>query len=864
MTIRLTTWITVGLTCVVLSTALILTARVVTLNGYRDLEQTTALRNLQRVQNALEGELARLDILDDDYATWDESYRFVKTPFRSYRNDNLSPSSFENLKINSMLFFDTAGGLVEAPCYSLLTNDPMPLPSGFLRAITTHPGLQRLAATPNGIHGLIIADSQAVMVAAQPILRTDMGGPAAGTLVLARLLDSAEVRHLSEITEIGTAIFTCTSPHLPSDAAAMLTQLQASGSRQSKTMGDSCTYAYTVLNDLFGKPAILLRTATDREIFRHGQRTFSYACAALLLITGVFILLIFFILEAKVLARIRWLARGVSKVRKAATLSERIAIRKHDELSGLAQEINDMLASIQGYHARLTASERRYAVLFKEMLNAIALYETVRDGAGLSIDVRFLDVNPAFERLTGLSREKVIGKTLGQVQPSLEPDRLQRYLEVIESGKSSFFEAYNQQLNKHFEIMAFIAAPDQLAVSFTDISERCQAEAEKEKMQTQVLESQKMEAIGQLAGGIAHDFNNQMAAILGYAEILQHKLGTDPQYAFYLRNILKGIHHSADLTRQLLAFARKGKYLCIPVNLHALIGEVVVLVTHAIDKRICIRQELQCRNPFSMGDPTQLQNMLLNLVLNARDAMPRGGTLSLATRDVELDEEFCLNNSFEITPGAYLQISVCDTGVGISLDIMKHIFEPFFTTKELGKGTGMGLASVWGTVQNHHGAITVDSEVGTGSTFTIYLPHAADTSVQDAEVMLIGKIPGTPHVLVVDDEQIIQDVAKVLLNEMGCRSSFCHNGHDAVAFYHDNFTEVDVVLLDLMMPQLSGYDTFFMLREINPAVKVIVSSGYSLDGEAAKILSAGAKSFIQKPYRGALLYEELIKVLGES
>ncbi len=233
-----------------------------------------------------------------------------------------------------------------------------------------------------------------------------------------------------------------------------------------------------------------------------------------------------------------------------------------------------------------------------------------------------------------------------------------------------------------------------------DITERKKAEEEKQKLKQELHQSEKMQAIGQLAGGIAHDFNNQLASILGYVEMIRENVENDAILTRWADNSILGIKRAADLTTQLLAFSHKGKYITTPVDLHRIIFEVVNMLSHTIDKRITIQQELRANPATTLGDPSQIQSAILNLALNARDAMPSGGKLIFSTDIIELNKEYCNNNPFDITPGSYIEIHIIDTGTGMSKETKKHIFEPFFTTKAPGKGTGMGLAAVYGTIKN--------------------------------------------------------------------------------------------------------------------------------------------------------------------
>jgi PAS domain S-box-containing protein len=397
--------------------------------------------------------------------------------------------------------------------------------------------------------------------------------------------------------------------------------------------------------------------------------------------------------------------------------------------------------------------------------------------------------------------------------------------------------------------------------SFRDVTERERAEEALRGAQEQLRQVQKMEAIGQLAGGIAHDFNNQLTGILGFAEMLRNRLD-DEGLRRYADLIIGSARRSADLTGQLLAFARRGKYQSVPVNVHNAIAEVVELLGRSVDKRIAIKQVLSANPPAVLGDPTQLQSAFLNLAINACDAMPNGGELLFATDVVVLNDEFCLNTPYEISAGRYLQVCVTDSGTGMSEETKKHLFEPFFTTKKAGKGTGLGLASVYGVVRNHKGALSVYSELGHGSTFKVCLPLLETAGEEQRAAAGERAQPrGTARILVVDDEEVVLKVASEVLRDLGYHVTTCKDGREAVAYYREAWRDVDLVLLDMVMPNLSGRDTFLAMRQINPAVKAILSSGYSMNGQAQGILDEGVLDFIQKPYRLAELSRKVVAAL---
>ncbi|MHC4872750.1 MAG: PAS domain S-box protein [Planctomycetota bacterium] len=393
----------------------------------------------------------------------------------------------------------------------------------------------------------------------------------------------------------------------------------------------------------------------------------------------------------------------------------------------------------------------------------------------------------------------------------------------------------------------------QIMGTFQDITERS-------IMEEQLRQSEKMNAIGQLAGGIAHDFNNQLSGVLGYADMLETRL-EDEKLSKYAANIKKGAKRAAELTAQLLAFSRKGKNLSISVNIHKVIAEVIDILEHTIDKRISMQQTLKALPAATTGDPNQLQSAIFNIALNARDAMPRGGELIFETDLAELDESFCKDHPYEICTGTYLKISITDNGEGMDAETQKHIFEPFYTKKEQGKGTGMGLASVYGTIRNHNGAISVCSEVGHGTTFNIYLPLADEARDEQEGTGSSAPTTGTARILLVDDEEVVRDIATDMLKELGYKVTVCNDGKEAVEHYEKAWKEIDLVLLDMVMPELGGHDTFAAMKKINPDIRVILSSGYSIDGEAQQILDDGVMAFVGKPFEQTELSEKVAQVL---
>jgi PAS domain S-box-containing protein len=378
-----------------------------------------------------------------------------------------------------------------------------------------------------------------------------------------------------------------------------------------------------------------------------------------------------------------------------------------------------------------------------------------------------------------------------------------------------------------------------------NITERVRAEKEKKALEAQLLQARKMEAIGTLAGGIAHDFNNLLMGILGNASLMLLGMDTTHPHHEKLKSIEQYVMNGAELTRQLLGLARAGKYDVKPTNVNDIIEKSSEMFGRT-RKGITIHRKLWPDIWPVEIDRAQVEQVFLNFYLNAWQSMPGGGNLYLQTENVELDERY--TKAFGMEPGRFVKISVMDTGMGMDKATKERIFEPFFTTKEIGRGTGLGLASAYGIIKNHGGIIEVHSEKGHGSTFNIYLP-ACDKMFEREKRGSPGEIlKGQGTILLVDDEEMILQVGKEMLERLGYNVLMAKGGVEALKIYRMNQHRVHLVILDMIMPDMGGSETFEKLKGINPEVRVILSSGYSLEDQALEIMERGCDGFIQKPF----------------
>jgi PAS domain S-box-containing protein len=505
---------------------------------------------------------------------------------------------------------------------------------------------------------------------------------------------------------------------------------------------------------------------------------------------------------------------------------------------------------------------------------------------------RFAYVNPAWERILGHRKEDVVGK---RFIAFLKKEDIKRFIHIfnqIRDNKQRFVDIYGSILHKDGSERLFhmSGAPNidsdgnvtgavgtfrditELKKSelglreanqklWQEIEERKHAEAKRVELEQQLIQAQKMEAVGTLAGGIAHDFNNLLMGIQGYTSLMLLKTDAGHYHYEKLKNIEHYVVRGADLTRQLLGFARGGKYEITPANMNELIIKSSRMFGRT-KKEIAVTTRLESNLWTVEVDQGQIEQVLLNLYLNAAQAMPGGGRIDIETQNRILDDIEARNSYY--TPGKYVRISVKDTGVGMDEKTKLRIFEPFFTTKEMGRGTGLGLASAYGIVKSHGGFIDVESEIGQGSNFIIHLPISAKAPQKGKAIHEEKLYKGDETILLVDDEAVMIEVGAEMLNKLNYKVISARSGKEAVELFMGKKDEIHLTILDMIMPEMNGSETFNLLNQIQPGLKVLVSSGYSLSEEAARISKMGCNSFIQKPFDIYLISSKIREVLDKD
>ena len=501
----------------------------------------------------------------------------------------------------------------------------------------------------------------------------------------------------------------------------------------------------------------------------------------------------------------------------------------------------------------LRESEKRYRTVLEANPDSVIVYD---------MEGRVTYLNPTFTRVFGWKLEDRLGKKMDMFVPEEDWPNTKRMIEKVLAGENvSGIETHRYTKAGNIIPVSISGAiyndrdgnPAGSVVNLRDISEQ-------KKLEAQMQQSQKMEAIGTLAGGIAHDYNNLLMGILGNVSLISLDFDSSHPYYKKLKNIEKYVRSGADLTKQLLGFAKGGKYEVKPVDINDLLEKSSEMFSRT-KKEIRIHRKYQ-KDIWSVEvDLSQIEQVLLNLYVNAGQAMPGGGNLYLQTENVTLNENYVRH--FSAKKGDYVKISVKDTGVGMDEDTIKRIFDPFFTTKDRSRGTGLGLASAYGIIKNHGGIIIAYSRIGQGSTFDVYLP-ASPKKIAQKEELNREALKGSETVLLIDDEDIIIDIGEQILERLGYRALMARSGKEAIEIYQANKNEINIVILDMIMPDMGGGETYDRLKKINPEIRVLLSSGYSIDGQASEIMNRGCNGFIQKPFNVEQLSRKIRDILSNE
>ncbi len=499
-----------------------------------------------------------------------------------------------------------------------------------------------------------------------------------------------------------------------------------------------------------------------------------------------------------------------------------------------------------------------------------SIFSAAPTGIGVVVNRVFTECNDHLCEMTGYSSDELVGRSVRVLYPSQEEFErvgLVKYGMIAERRSSSVETRWRRKDGEEVDVLLSAAPIDAsdlskgVTIAALDITERKRAEKEREKLESQLFQAQKIESVGRLAGGVAHDFNNMLSVILGYAELLRANLSSENPMSHDVDEIARAARRSRDITRQLLAFSRKQIISPKPVQLNELIEGTRTTLSRLIGEDIDLR--------FSPGenlwkirfDPTQIDQILINLAVNARDAMPEGGVLTIETQNVDIDESFA-RSQIEMLPGQYVLLAVSDKGTGMDRETLSHLFEPFFTTKEMGKGTGLGLATIYGIVKQNGGFINVFSEPEKGTAFRIYLPRISgeEAAVEKTEEILIPT--GSASILLVEDDKMVRDLTRKMLETIGYAVLVAGTPAEALALLENRDVSIDLLMTDVVMPGANGADLRRNAEAIRPGVRVLFMSGYTSNVIVQHGVLEEGVHFVQKPFTRRDLARKIHEVLS--
>jgi PAS domain S-box-containing protein len=822
-------------------------ARVVLVRGYSSLEADFAHQDIDRVSSTLANEIAMLDRTNADYSSWDATYAFLQGKRPNYPKSEFPPSALSGLRVNFAVILDNQGRPVLSYGYNFITRKEAPLPQDLAEHLRPGSPLATHHDPSSKLSGILTLKSGPVLIDSLPVLTSASEGPVIGTFILGRSLDLNEVHRLAEVTRLSLEvepIDAIASRHGPAFAAA----ISKPNAVQLEVEGDELN-AYRELTDLDAKPGTVLRVTIPREIYKQGQTTLLQFLLLLLAAGSVFGAVTLYLLERAVLSRVAGLSERVTEIGASGDLSGRVPVIGQDELSFLGTAINGMLEDLERAQTERQEGRARLAMVIEKMPAVLWTADN---------DMRFTSCLGAGLDHLGLRTNQLVGSTVYDYFRGDDPDfpPLAAHRKAL-AGESVTFELDWQKRGFEAHVQPLRDSDGQVTGVIglaLDITERKQ-------LADQLRQSQKMQAIGQLAGGVAHDFNNLLMVVKGHAEMLLGQLPDSSRLRNNAEQIDRATDRAASLTRQLLAFSRMQVLRPRVLDLNEVVGGMTKMFSRVMGENIDMVFVPGAKLGRVKADPGQMEQVLLNLVVNARDAIAKDGRITIETSNVYLDRDYSAKHH-NIEPGHWVMLTVSDTGCGMDEQTQSRIFEPFFTTKAQGKGTGLGLATVYGVVKQSGGFIYVYSEVGHGTTFKIYLPQVtAGVDKEAADKTVVPPPRGSETILFVEDEESVRELVRDYLSAAGYKVLEAADGMQALEIAAARTSAIDILVTDVVMPRLSGRELASRLTSERPGLKVLFISGYTDDSIFRSGVLAGGVAYLQKPFNLKTLARRIREVL---
>jgi PAS domain S-box-containing protein len=752
------------------------------------------------------------------------------------------------------VILDTQGRKLFSKGFDLTHGGEMPVPAGLDDHLKSGALLLSVKDAHSKIAGVLDLPGGPALVDARPILASDATGPIAGTMIMGHLLDAAEIQHLADLTLMPVEAQTLSSSSLSPDFKAAAAAISKGAPNFISPLYSQSLAAYQVLNDIYGRPAVIIRVLLPRTIYEQGHTSLVQFLLLLVAAGFVFGAATLYLLERFVISRIANLTENITQIGASGDLSTRLDVPGQDELTFLGVAINGMLEDLEKSQIERHEGRARLAMMIERM--PAVLWTTDKN-------LRYTSSMGAGLDSLGVKSGGLTGKTLAEYFETNDAQHpsINAHWRAL-AGESLTYELHWQKRIFESHVRP-LRGPDGEIIGVIgvalDITDRKQ-------LADQLRQSQKLQAVGELAGGVAHDFNNLLMVVKGHAEMLLDRLpaSTADRQSPARQNveqIQQAAERAAGLTRQLLAFSRMQVLQPRVLDLNEVVAGMIQMVSRVIGANI----ELAFLPGANLGrvkaDPSQIEQVALNLVVNARDAMPDGGRLTIETSNVQLDRDYATEHAV-VDPGPYVMLTVSDSGIGMDAATQARIFEPFFTTKSQGRGTGLGLATVYGVVKQSGGYVWVYSEVGHGTTFKVYLPMVqAPMEKKVPEKITSGHEPGTETILFVEDEQSVRELVSEYLKARGYHVLDAADGVQALEIAAAHKGKIHLLITDVVMPRVSGRELAARLAPTRPDLKVLYISGYTDDSVFRHGVLEGGMAFLQKPFNLKVLATKIREIL---
>ena len=847
--LRRKTLLIIALTTIGMVGGLSLISRYLLNRGFGNLEEEFARENVARASSAIANELTTLDRTTSEYAAWDQTYAFVHGEKPKFIETEFPTTTFQQLQISFVAIYDLNGKRLFAKGFDLDRGGESALPKGLEDHLKPNSPLLTHRTLVSREAGILALQDGPILIDARPILTSDNQGPIAGTMVMGRVLDVPEFSRLGVLTHTPMKAELLNGERLDPDFQSAAGEISHAEPVAITALNDDSLAGYEELKDLYGKPALIIRVSLPRPIHVQGQTSLLQFLLLLLASAFVFGAVILRLLERVVISRIANLSDSITQIGASGDLSARLVVAGNDELAYLGTAINGMLEDLERSQLERHEGRTRLSVMIERM--PAVLWTTDKE-------LRFTSSMGAGLEALGLKPGEITGMRLFDYFQTDDPNSppIQAHGRALLGESVTYelewnkrvFETHVQPLRSNEgEILGVIG----VALDITD----------RKHLADQLRQSQKMQAVGELAGGVAHDFNNLLMVMKGHAEMLLDRLAPASAELQNAEQIHQAAERAAGLTRQLLAFSRKQVLQPRVLDMNEVVAGMIQMVSRIIGESIELAFLPGSKLGCVKADPSQVEQVVLNLVVNARDAMPEGGRLTIETSNVDLDRNYATSHAV-VEPGPYVMLTVSDTGCGMDAETQARIFEPFFTTKGPGRGTGLGLATVYGVVKQSGGYIWVYSEQQHGTTFKVYLPRVAAIAEKlVAEKQPAAPAPGTETILFVEDEESVRELVSEYLKARGYTVLEAGDGVAALELAEQHSGAIQLLITDVVMPKLSGRELATRVAANRENLKVLYISGYTDDSIFRHGVLEGGMAFLQKPFNLKVLAEKVREVL---